>query len=315
MITQNKRNEITKAAVHPIVLLSIADHHNRVVHQGQKRVIGILLGDIYKGQANIFQCFGVPFEENTDESSVWWFDTNFIEEMYTLHKKVTLKERIIGWYSSLATVSPNDLEIHRKMSEYCPDTDPIFLTTDVGASDPHEIPACAFLGAESVRRDGQPITTSFRNIPTSVEFLEVEEIGVEHLLRDIKDVDMSAIGCTLTNSIHGLAALEHRLRAISQYLGEVIEGKLQLDNEILGVIQSIFNLLPNFELKETVDALNMKSDDATFIIFISQLCRSVVSLHELVNDRHPPLSKKENKNTTNLASSDDDADMPLEIIE
>ncbi|EAY17746.1 Clan MP, family M67, Poh1-like metallopeptidase [Trichomonas vaginalis G3] len=288
MLSETKRVDITKAAVHPIVLLSIADHHNRVVTQRQKRVIGILLGDIYKGQANIFQCFGVPFEEDSEDPSVWYFDTNFIEEMYSLHKKVTLKEKIIGWYSSLATVSPNDLEIHRKMCDYCPD--PIFLTTDVGASDPHEIPACAFLGAERVRKDGQPIVTSFRNIPTTVEFLEVEEIGVEHLLRDIKDVDMSAIGCTLTNSIHGLAALEHRLRAISQYLGDVIDGKLQIDNEILGVIQSIFNLLPNFELKETVDSLNTKADDATFMIFISQLCRSVVSLHELVNGRHPPLA-------------------------
>jgi len=283
-------DSIERVAVHPIVLLSIADHHNRVVNNRTKRVIGILLGDVYRNQANIVQCFAVPFEEDANDSSVWFVDTNFIDEMYGLHKKVTLKEKIIGWYSSKATVSANDLDIHQLMRRFTPD--PIFLTTDVGASDPHEIPATAFLGAERVRPDGQPIVTSFRNIPTIVDFLEVEEIGVEHLLRDIKDVDMSEIGTTLTNSIHGLAALEHRLNGISMYLADVIDGKMPVDNEIIGVIQSTFNLLPNLELKETVESLSTKADDSTFMIFISQLTRSVVSLHELVNSRHPPVASE-----------------------
>ena len=275
---------IERVAVHPIVLLSIADHHNRVAQmKHNKRVIGILLGDEFKGQVNCLQCFAIPFEEDPTDTSVWFVDTNFIDEMYALHRKVTLKEKIVGWYSSRSTVSPNDLDIHQMMRRYTPD--PVFITTDVGASDPHEIPVSAFIGAERVRPDGQPIVTSFQNVPTIVDFLEVEEIGVEHLLRDIKDVDMSEIGTTLTNSVHGLAALEHRLKGISEYLADVIAGKLPIDNEIIGITQSIFNLLPNLELKDTVESLAQKSDDSAFMVFISQLCRSVVSLHELVNSR------------------------------
>ncbi|OHT15093.1 Clan MP, family M67, Poh1-like metallopeptidase [Tritrichomonas foetus] len=203
--------------------------------------------------------------------------------MYALHRKVTLKEKIIGWYSSSTTVCKNDLDIHHMMRRY--NENPVFITTDVDAKDQHEIPVAAFVGAERVRPDGRPIVTSFQNVPTIVDFLEVEEIGVEHLLRDIKDVDMSEIGTTLVNSVHGLAALEHRLKGISEYLQEVIDGKKEVDNEIIGITQSIFNLLPNLELKDTVDSLSTKSDDSAFMIFISQLCRSVVSLHELVNNR------------------------------
>lgn len=290
----SSNNSIERVAVHPIVLLSIADHHNRVVPEGQdKRVIGILLGDEYQGQVNVLQCFAVPFEEEPTDKTVWFVDTNFIDEMYALHRKVTLKEHIVGWYSSKSKVSPNDLDIHHMMRRYCPD--PVFITTDVGASDPHEIPVSAFVGAERVRPDGQPIVTSFQNVPTIVDFLEVEEVGVEHLLRDIKDVDMSEIGTTLTNSVHGLAALESRLRGISDYLKDVIEGKLTADNEIIGIIQSIFNLLPNLELPDTVDSLSTKSDDSAFMVFISQLCRSVVSLHELVNKKHPPRGATESE--------------------
>ena len=220
---------IERVAVHPIVLLSIADHHHRVASSQNKRVVGILLGDFYKGQVNVLQCFAIPFEEDPTDPSVWFVDTNFIDDMYELHRKVTLKETIVGWYSSSTTVCTNDLDIHQMMRRYNPD--PVFITTDVTASDPNEIPVAAFVGAETI-----------------VDFLEVEEIGVEHLLRDIKDVDMSEIGTTLTNSVHGLAALEHRLNGISQYLQDVIDGKYQVDNEIIGLTQSIFNLLPNLGL-------------------------------------------------------------------
>jgi 26S proteasome regulatory subunit N8 len=139
-----------------------------------------------------------------------------------------------------------------------------------------------------VRADGQPIVTSFQNVPTIVDFLEVEEIRVEHLLRDIKDVDVSTIGTTLTNSVHGLAALEHRLRGISGLLGDVIEKKLLMDPEIIGLTQSIFNLLPDLALPDTVLSIGTKSDQSPFMIFIGQLCKSVVAVHELVNHRHPP---------------------------
>lgn len=292
----SQQQQIERVAVHPIVLLSIADHHNRVTKDNvTKRVIGILLGDLYQGQVNVLSCFAVPFEEDATDPSIWFVDTNFIDDMYALNRKVTLKERIVGWYSSKSSISSNDLDIHQMMRRYIPN--PIFITTDVGASDPHEIPVAAFLGTERVRPDGQPLATSFTNVPTIVDFLEVEEIGVEHLLRDIKDVDMSEIGTTLTNSVHGLAALEHRLKNISEYLNELITNdNMKPDHEIIGIIQSIFNLLPNLKLKDTIDSLNTKSDDCAFMIFISQLCRSVVALHELVNSRHPPKGAVEKKN-------------------
>lgn len=281
-----KETEITAVAVHPIVLLSIADHHNRVMAEDEdsRRVIGILLGDFYKGTVNVYQCFGVPFVESL-ETGMPSMDKNFIHEMALLHTEANHKEKIVGWYSSQSSLSPNDLDINDEMKEFC--RRPVFITTDVGASDPHEIPVQAFVGTQSECPNGQPMVKAFKNLPTTVEFSEVEEIGVEHLLRDIKDVDMSAIGTTLTNSIHGLAALEHRLANISDYLEDVIEGRLPMNNEVNGLIQSVFNLLPNLNFSATVDALKAKCDDSNFMIFMSQMCRSVVALHELVKQRHP----------------------------
>ena len=47
------------AVVHPLVLLSVVDHYNRVARDTKKRVVGLLLGETYKGKvevANSFAC-------------------------------------------------------------------------------------------------------------------------------------------------------------------------------------------------------------------------------------------------------------------
>ena len=37
--------------VHPLVLLSVVDHYNRVAKDTRKRVVGVLLGESYKARA------------------------------------------------------------------------------------------------------------------------------------------------------------------------------------------------------------------------------------------------------------------------
>ena len=57
---QNPRDVIEKVVVHPLVLLSVVDHFNRMSKVGnQKRVVGVLLGSIRNkilDVANSFAC-------------------------------------------------------------------------------------------------------------------------------------------------------------------------------------------------------------------------------------------------------------------
>ncbi len=51
--------------VHPIALLSIVDHHERAVGQrAQKRVLGVVLGEIVNGVYEITNSYAIPFDEN-----------------------------------------------------------------------------------------------------------------------------------------------------------------------------------------------------------------------------------------------------------
>ena len=45
------------AVVHPLVLLSVVDHYNRVARDTRKRVVGILLGEQSKGRIQVTNSF------------------------------------------------------------------------------------------------------------------------------------------------------------------------------------------------------------------------------------------------------------------
>jgi JAB1/Mov34/MPN/PAD-1 ubiquitin protease len=57
---------VADVIVHPLVLLSVADHYHRVARGTRKRVIGILLGQsLPGGTMDITNSFALPFEEDS----------------------------------------------------------------------------------------------------------------------------------------------------------------------------------------------------------------------------------------------------------
>lgn len=56
---------IEGVTMHPLVLLSVADHYHRVARGTRKRVVGVLLGSVSKGIVDCTNSFAVPFEEDS----------------------------------------------------------------------------------------------------------------------------------------------------------------------------------------------------------------------------------------------------------
>lgn len=46
-----------QVVIHPLVLLSVVDHYNRVAKDTKKRVVGVLLGETYKGRIDATNSF------------------------------------------------------------------------------------------------------------------------------------------------------------------------------------------------------------------------------------------------------------------
>ena len=105
--------------------------------------------------------------------------------MYHMFRKINSKEIIVGWYSSGPKLKANDIQINEKYRMY--NSNPVFVVTNVQENDQLSIPTEAYASIEEVDEDGH-LVKNFIHIPSSIDGTEAEQIGVQHLLRDVKDV-------------------------------------------------------------------------------------------------------------------------------
>lgn len=274
---------VEKVVVHPLVLLSVVDHYNRVAKDTNKRVIGVLLGETSRGRVDITNSYAVPFEEDDKDTSIWFLDHSYHENMFAMFKKINAKEHVVGWYSTGPKLRQSDLDIHELFIKYAPS--PILVIIDV---DPEElgIPTKAYWAVEDVKEDGtQSGKKTFVHIQSEIGAYEAEEIGVEHLLRDVRDSTRSTLVDQVLEKLNGLQGLESRLKQILQYMNFVLQGKLPINHEIMYQLQDIFNLLPNLNFEEMIKSFQVKTNDMMLVIYLSSLVRSIVALHNLINNQ------------------------------
>ncbi|KAK9076059.1 hypothetical protein SSX86_004392 [Deinandra increscens subsp. villosa] len=307
---------IEKVVVHPLVLLSIVDNYYRVAKDTRKRVVGVLLGSSFKGTVDVTNSYSVPFEEDDKDPSIWFLDHNYHEAMFSMFKRINAKEHVVGWYSTGPKLRENDLDVHGLFNDYIPN--PVLVIIDV---QPKElgIPTKAYYAIEEVKENAtQKSQKVFVHVPSEIAAHEVEEIGVEHLLRDVKDTTISTLATEVTGKLAALKGLDARLKEIRGYLDLVIDEKLPLNHEILYHLQDVFNLLPNLNVADLIKAFAVKTNDQMLVIYLSSLIRSVIALHNLIsnkmlNKEHekaedakpatvPPVSGSEVNNTYNTLS-------------
>ncbi|KAM0929703.1 hypothetical protein ACQ4PT_001442 [Festuca glaucescens] len=216
---------LERVVVHPLVLLSIVDHYNRVPRDTRKRVVGVLLGTSSRGTVHVTNCYAVSFGEDDKDPRIWFLDHNYHESMFSMFKRIN-----VNFDSSFASCS------------YVPN--PVLVIIDV---QPKElgIPTKAYYAVEEVKENAtQKSQKVFVHVPSENAAHEVEEIGVEHILRDVKDTTISTLAT-----------------------------------------EDVFNLLPNLNVNELIKAFAVKTNDMMLVIYLSSLIRSVIALHNLINNK------------------------------
>jgi len=85
--------------------------------------------------------------------------------------------------------------------------------------------------------------------------------------------------------LNSLRSLQLRLESIRDYLEKVVSGQLPVNHQIIYNLQDIFNALPSLDVPQLVKAFNIKTNDELFAIYISSLIRSIIALHELIDNK------------------------------
>ncbi|KAF7959995.1 hypothetical protein EAE96_001596 [Botrytis aclada] len=297
-------------SVAPLVLLSAADHYGRSESKGTRRVVGVLLGQNEGKNVRVSNSFAVPFEEDEKDPSVWFLDHNYVESMNDMFKKINAKEKLIGWYHSGPKLRASDLEVNELFKRYTPN--PLLVIINCQPTD-NGVPTDAYFAVEEIKDDGTTTSKTFVHTPTIIEAEEAEEIGVEHLLRDIRDVAVGTLSTRITSQVQSLQGLHARLRDIGQYLQNVLDGTLPVNHAILGNLQDVFNLLPNLSTpkasshipngadapvennSELAHAMSIKTNDQLMAIYLSSLIRAITAFHDLIENKIQNRQQQEEK--------------------
>lgn len=176
----------------------------------------------------------------------------------------------------------SDLTINDLFQQYCPS--PVLVVIDPTSSSP-ELPFNSYFAIEEVKDDGTATTRTFAHINSAIESEEAEEIGVEHLLRDVKDDVPTGLAGQVATKLAALESLQRQLDKIDTYLGRVIDGQLPVSHQVNYALQDIFNLLPDVHNEEARQALTVSTTDHLAMIYIGSLARSVLALHELIDNK------------------------------
>ena len=151
-------------------------------------------------------------------------------------------------------------------------------------------------------QDGTTTAKTFVHTPSTIEAEEAEEIGVEHLLRDIRDVAVGTLSTRVTSQLQSLQGLHHRLQDIGRYLDKVVDEELPVNHAILGNLQDVFNLLPNLSTPKTASAIGLagpqaagdselaramsiKTNDQLMSIYLGSLIRAITAFHDLIENK------------------------------
>lgn len=275
-------SQMLEVVVHPIVLLSVVDNYNRLAKGTSKRVVGTLLGELQDGKLHVTNSFAVLFEEDPRDPRVWFLDHNYHENMFQMFKKVNTKERVVGWYSTGSKLMPCDLEIHEVYRNYCPE--PVLVIMNPQPKE-FELPTDCYYSVE-VPTDDKFFRRSFQHVASTVGAYEAEEIGVEHLLRDIANTDTSTLSTKIGQKLTSLESLVTRLHDLGEYLTLVADGKLPQNAEVIYQLQEIFNLLPSDLFDPDLSrAFNIEANDEMLALYMGSMMRVTMGLHNLINNK------------------------------
>lgn len=123
------------------------------------------------------------------------------------------------------------------------------------------------------------------HVPSAIEAEEAEEIGVEHLLRDIKDSTTTTLSTRVSEQLASLRGLQSRLTDIQKYLVDVAAGKMPVNHQIVYYLQDALNLLPDLSNPETTQSFASTTNDELLVVYLSSLMRAVIALHALVDNK------------------------------
>lgn len=303
--------------VHPLVILSVLDHHTRR-NEGVDRVIGTLLGRRDGDKVEVTNSFAVPHAERGDEVAI---GKDFNRQMLGLHLRSNRRESVVGWYAtafpgtnvadgnegteedrnsssaeSNKFIADTSSLIHEFYAGECNEYDPIHLVIDTSlVTDGILMKAYK---SSPVQVKGEPLANMFHEVQLCMKTNESERICLHNMTSSMEKNSVVAPTSVSSDDAKSLQISMERLlemlESASQYVDTVIQGygnniSSALSNEIdhhdkLGrQIADTLSQIPHIP-KEFFDKMFHDTlQDLLMISYLSNVTRTQLTIAEKLN--------------------------------
>ncbi|KAI9009848.1 maintenance of mitochondrial structure and function-domain-containing protein [Gaertneriomyces semiglobifer] len=266
-------------SVGPVVLFSVLDHFLRRPAQ-QTRVIGALLGIRSEdgSEVEIRNSFPLSYTEAADHHVV--VDTDYLNQMYSLHQRVNSKETIVGWYATGTNINPNSVWIHEFFANETTPFQPVHLIVDTTLS--NDRMACRSFVSSQVGVPGTEHPGSmFLQIPCEVKYFDAERSGLD-LISTAKDTPDKTV--TILSDMESLERsilhVQRMVETVSNYVDSVLSKKEKANSAIGRFLMDVVSLVPRIDATEFEKMFNKHLNDLLMVVYLANLTRSQLAIAE-----------------------------------
>jgi len=270
--------------LHPLVIINLSDHWTRARVQNRvdnPRVIGALLGTQSGRNVEILNSFelvyGVVNGLVVIEQKYW----NTKQEQF---KKVFPTYDFLGWYSTGEGVQPQDIEVHKQVSEA--NESPLYLVLDPLACfkpNTKELPVHIFESELRMVED-KPMMF-FAKVPHRIETGEAERIAVDHVARITPSGGSSgsSLSAHMIGIFNAITMLNVRVKILLAFLASVKAGKTPQESGLMRRIASLCTQLVAIDTTATKGDFINEYNDALIVTYLSAITKGSNSTNELID--------------------------------
>jgi translation initiation factor 3 subunit F len=274
----------TACSLHPVVLFEILDHFTRR-NAHQSRVVGALLGNMNAdGTVNLRNSFPMP----QDESNTPDFD-QFFETMSQLHRKVNMREHLVGFYVTAKAdeegikdeVGEEDLPLQAFFENKIGDKQPcVMLRVDANIQNAEHIGVSTFTSSPLVIRGDKnfgekDLGRCFNRVPCAVRTYEAERIRVDFITQNtIGQGGGEELGSDLEKLESCISKLTMMMDSTLEHVDAVIDGKVPADTRIGRALAEAVAAVPPLSSSELEGAFSKSLQDLLMVQYLSAIAQS-----------------------------------------
>jgi len=273
---------VSQVLVHPLVLLSVLDHHTRR-QEGAGRVIGTLLGRRDGTKVEVTNCFAVPHAERGDEVAI---GKDFNRQMLALHLRANPKETVVGWYATALPESGDCLAdtsslIHEFYCGECTHSYPIHLVLDTSLKN-QELAIAAYQSTPIMVRN-EPLANMFHQVQLTMVSDDSERIVLDQMIQH-QNVDNNEETKKKDGGLSdAMGQLQSLLTHVATYVDGVVDGSQPAEDARGRQIADTLSLVPRIRPQDFDSMFHDSLQDLLMVTYLSNLTKTQLTIAEKLN--------------------------------